>query len=390
MNAHSPLWNHTEPNKRGKLLEELMDENNFVLINPGLPTYQKRAGGMNTLDLSIVSKRLSSKCQWDAHVETLGSDHIPSFVHINQELFNVEYKPNQRWNFNNAEWATFREICNEAFSMDLRSQDIDKYYDNIRSAIITSAEDSKPITKTKRNINKSLPYWNDSCTKAVTLRNRARCRMNKTGIIDDCIEYRRLKAIAQRELLVASREHWQNYCNTLDSNTKLGSVWKMNRKMNGIVTKTNIPTLTCNGQSSNTNTEKANMLADSFELNSSDDNYRPAFLQHKLVCESVTNFSMDTSSTFEKENDLNQTFAIHELKTAIHEMKSKSSPGPDKITYEMLKKISDIGLETILHLYNTIGMNGILPKAWKHAIILPIAKPGKDSCVPSNSGPAPG
>ena len=32
-------------------------------------------------------------------------------------------------------------------------------------------------------------------------------------------------------------------------------------------------------------------------------------------------------------------------------------------------------------------MNGILPKAWKHAIILPIAKPGKDSSVPSNYRP---
>src|ERR1043165_4764318 len=328
-----------------------------------------------------------NKCQGGSETEIIGSDHIPTSIHIHQELINVEYEPNQRWNFNNAEWATFREKCNEAFSVDLRSQDIDKYYDNIRSAIITSAEDRKPITKTKRNNNKSVPYWNDSCTKAVTLRNRARCRMNKTWIIDDCIEYRRLKALAQRELLAACSEHWQNYCNTLDSNTKLGSVWKMKRKMNGIVTKTNMPTLTCNGQSSNTNTDKANMLADSFELNSSDDNYRPAFLQHKLVCESVTNFSMDTSSTLEKESDLNQTFAIHELKTTIHEMRSKSSPGPDKITYEMLKKISDISLETILHLYNTIWMNGILPKAWKHAIILPIAKPGKDSSVPSSYRP---
>lgn len=41
-------------------------------------------------------------------------------------------------------------------------------------------------------------------------------------------------------------------------------------------------------------------------------------------------------------------------------------------------KLWDAALASILKLYTKIWKEGKLPKAWKHSIIVPIVKPGKD------------
>jgi len=38
-------------------------------------------------------------------------------------------------------------------------------------------------------------------------------------------------------------------------------------------------------------------------------------------------------------------------------------------------------LKVVLDLYNKIWVEGRMPKSWKHAIIIPIAKPGKDASI---------
>ncbi len=38
LNAHSRLWGCSESNKRGKIIEEILTENNLVVLNTGQPT----------------------------------------------------------------------------------------------------------------------------------------------------------------------------------------------------------------------------------------------------------------------------------------------------------------------------------------------------------------
>lgn len=44
----------------------------------------------------------------------------------------------------------------------------------------------------------------------------------------------------------------------------------------------------------------------------------------------------------------------------------------------MIKHLSDVSLNLILRLFNMIWETGRLPDAWKHGVVIPIAKPGKD------------
>lgn len=53
----------------------------------------------------------------------------------------------------------------------------------------------------------------------------------------------------------------------------------------------------------------------------------------------------------------------------------------------MLKYADDIILKAELELFNKIWIEGRLPKSWKHAIIILIAKPRKDSSIAGNYRP---
>lgn len=76
---------------------------------------------------------------------------------------------------------------------------------------------------------------------------------------------------------------------------------------------------------------------------------------------------------------------MKEIEESLQKTK-ESSPGKDKIHYEMIKHLTQKGKQTLLQLYNKILDEG-LPKQWKHALIIPIKKPGKDPLLPTSYRP---
>lgn len=66
-----------------------------------------------------------------------------------------------------------------------------------------------------------------------------------------------------------------------------------------------------------------------------------------------------------------------ELKKAIN-MKKVTAPGKDRVSYAMLKDVSDVSPNIRLILYNKVCEQGNIPKRWKLAVIISIRNPGKD------------
>lgn len=46
--------------------------------------------------------------------------------------------------------------------------------------------------------------------------------------------------------------------------------------------------------------------------------------------------------------------------------------------YKMIEQLSDVAKSVVLILYNKIWEQGKLPRMWKHSVVVPIGKPGKD------------
>ncbi|GFX59805.1 putative RNA-directed DNA polymerase from transposon X-element [Trichonephila clavipes] len=64
-----------------------------------------------------------------------------------------------------------------------------------------------------------------------------------------------------------------------------------------------------------------------------------------------------------------------------------TSPGPDGITYTMLRHLNPNTLTNILFLFNRVWKEHCFPSNWREAIVIPILKPGKVATDPLNYRP---
>ncbi|GBM75084.1 hypothetical protein AVEN_197444-1 [Araneus ventricosus] len=73
----------------------------------------------------------------------------------------------------------------------------------------------------------------------------------------------------------------------------------------------------------------------------------------------------------------NSDFQMFELKRALSPTRS-TCPGPDGITYNMLRHLDGSSLLHLLRLFNRMWSEQLFPTKWHEAIVIPILKPGKD------------
>ncbi|GFV94151.1 probable RNA-directed DNA polymerase from transposon X-element [Trichonephila clavipes] len=77
---------------------------------------------------------------------------------------------------------------------------------------------------------------------------------------------------------------------------------------------------------------------------------------------------------------------MFELKRALSSA-HKTSPGPDELSYELLRYLTDDSLVSLLYLFNRIWREQVYPTQWQEAIVIPILKPGKDPKNPLSYRP---
>ena len=380
MNARNRLWGSNTNDARGRALEDAIIAHGYVVLNTGVGTYQTYRGSMTHIDVSLASSQLATKCRWATFNNTMGSDHVPIIITINARPERQRIAV-PKWKSAEADWNVFRDCINDQINTtDVTDDDVDQLNSKIVDIIRSAAEQSIPRTKPSVcRRQKPLPYWNDEIKMAVRNRNRARRKMNRTRNINDCIEYRRLKSIAQRVIRSAARGYWQSFCDRLTNQSRLTAVWNMAKKMNGTKSNPTSTSLVDNGSVVEFDNGKAEVFARAFANVSSSTNYTVEFQRHKNDIEQnhAYLFANDAPVT-EMSEHLNKEFAQLELNLAIQQLKKNSAPGEDQITYEFFQQIPETGRFVILRLFNAIWRRSRLPKAWKHAIVIPILKSGKD------------
>ena len=314
-NAHSPLWYEDKTDRRGAALQTFIEDYDFTLLNPGISTHQKNNGGTSTLDLAFASKPLANKCEWLlAEDNTWGSDHFPIKIIIGENPY-LEHNTEVLWKLNKADWNRYQSaLISFDNNQSFYSKDVNIYSENITNHILKAARDAVPQTKKGGKNIKSLPYWDENCDDVIKARNKARNKLNRQQTLENKIEYKRLKAVAQHTLKSKAKNSWANYCNSLDNNTKLGAVWGMSRKMNGKNANSfSMPTLNSNGAQSKNNKDKVETLSNAFAASSSNQNFSKDFITHKNDYEMRYNeLYTDTSNFLERENDLNLPFTLQE------------------------------------------------------------------------------
>lgn len=108
-------------------------------------------------------------------------------------------------------------------------------------------------------------------------------------------------------------------------------------------------------------------VAESFVKASSTIDYTNEFRQFKVIQEQNTPIIPEENNN----EDYNDKFSIGEMENALNLCKG-TSPGPDKIQYEMIKKINLRNKKELLKLYNRIYVERVFPENWRIALFIPI------------------
>ncbi|KAL8604432.1 hypothetical protein ACOMHN_042261 [Nucella lapillus] len=82
--------------------------------------------------------------------------------------------------------------------------------------------------------------------------------------------------------------------------------------------------------------------------------------------------------TKKKPGYMDMPFKLKELEEAKKSLQDKKSPGPDKVTNEMLKHLGTKAKTKLLTLFNNSWKTGHVPQSWREAYMVPIHKKGKD------------
>ena len=86
------------------------------------------------------------------------------------------------------------------------------------------------------------------------------------------------------------------------------------------------------------------------------------------------------------ESVLNEDFTMMELEIVM-QSKTESTPGNDNIPYQVYKHLPVASKQTMLKLINNIWNTSQIPAPLKHTILIPVAKPYKNSSDPSSYRP---
>lgn len=111
------------------------------------------------------------------------------------------------------------------------------------------------------------------------------------------------------------------------------------------------------------------MLVDSFQEVHRSESVEAERCRRREEVLSANQWKLDRST--EDDSSINLHFSIKELREAIM-TGANTSPGRDRLSYELFKHLDDMVLDDIQALLNTVWAKGCLPKEWKHAVVVTV------------------
>ena len=405
-NAHSPIWDSfcTEADSPGNKIEHMIDHHNFCLLNDGdISTYFSNSHGcFSSIDLSICSSNIVDKFEWNVLDDPYTSDHFPILISL---LAHTPTPRIPRYKLEKADWDQYK--CETSQIPPLSSledhDDIATFFTNF---VITAANKSIPKSS---NVPKkhSVPWWSDTLSDLIhekhaigrrlnTLQKRFSA-LNKTPLLHEnnvrklvniVIEitvlkphYNRISAKFRKEAIKGRIMSWNKYVSTISDTTSISKVWEKFRKINGSHVRSQRHALLHNGQLVHDSATISNILGRNIAAISSITNIDDHFKAIKSREEAIP-------LNFETLEDIyyNQKFTEEEFEHALSNC-SSSAPGKDNISFDMIKNLAPLAKTYLLQFYNHLWVNQIFPKVWKHAVVIPISKPGKDPSNPNNYRP---
>lgn len=377
-NAHTPALGYPSYNNRGKELEDIVNSTNLQLIQSKNtpPTFLHRAHNTTSRpDVTLLSTDIIDQHTYTV-LDDIGSDHRPILINIGRS----DRRKTQRksfWNYKKANWTLYAQETDAELSSFLEQPFNTTMYSRFVDIILRAAKRHIPCGHTK----KYTPFWTPELESLVKNRAKARKTAEKYPTKENKTSYNKLTAKIRYYIKANKKAKWIKTCENMDLRKDGRRAWKLLHQLAGNKTKTN-PRPMSQGKTLVTNSKKkANIFNKHF---ASTNKSQPRKHLDKAFQKILKKQEKSPTANI---NIFDTPFTEQELNEALKKLKIRKSPGPDKITNEMLQGLGHTAKEVLLKYINTTWMTGLLPKEWKTAKIIPILKKDKPPSDPKSYRP---
>lgn len=328
-NCHHTSWDPRHSDNKGTALFELINEENVILMNDGQPTFVPAELGKtpSTIDLVLVTPQLFNSTTMKVLDYGIGSRHLA----IENRICLVEPRRAQTFvnkakvheafkKINVSTAATFQELQNVSKKIHRNARQKDKYDPKF--------------------------WWSDEVEMAWQDKRNARAAFNRNGGMRELIEFKKAEAIFNKKKKEASKQRFEEFVSSFDPRTPSKEVWQKLRCLNGRKKKVNNVIV-------HDDPPMARVFLDKHFPQEDYLDYRPCYLP---------TYDIITPSFWE---------------TTLASKKS-SSPGPDGISYSLLRSLSPEVRNSIIRDMNHMWRTCSLAEEIRTIKIVAIPKAGKN------------
>lgn len=369
-NAKSPIWGSPNEDRAGRLVEEYMAEANLTTLNDPTqgPTFSADAGD-SFIDLTLAGQRMCNmNMAWNLRPNIITSSHklIEIVIRPQQPVQHAAMRvARPRYNMNRADWTLYSAQLEQQLRTLPEIQNKQEAYDYARQlhrAITRAADASIPkMTYYK----KRTAWWNNTLTDLKKMTHAARRDMQQQHATRDQQEerkdaYRTIRRIYTSAIRATKKESWREFVTTSAQEGTWGIPYKLQAEK--LTPSQVMHSITTPGGQTATWRETATTLLDTLiqeDVHATDDP------QHREIRRGAV-MPPDTGDAGNMD--------LLDLELARAKARSRTAPGMDNITQEMVRRGWDHLHERLLYLYNACLQHGAFPRAWKHGQIKALMK----------------
>ncbi|XP_029340961.1 uncharacterized protein LOC115033101 [Acyrthosiphon pisum] len=175
-NGHSTRWYNDDTNTRGKIVEELIDDQELRILNSpqSLKTYKRHGMGESNIDITLASTSVYRSIKGWSVTDRTDSDHRTLEYTLSLKKPNKKTdKQGTRFKTEKADWEKFR-ISLLNLKTQIHGNSVDEVADNLTKAIVKAAKLSMPTRGGAKTGIITPSWWTDELTDSKKLLQRAR------------------------------------------------------------------------------------------------------------------------------------------------------------------------------------------------------------------------